>query len=343
MALVFMEGFDLRNGIGFNGWSNGGNGPVSYVAGSLGGYQLYFRTGSPTSENTKTLTKTWNPGTDYAEVVMGFRHLSSSAGTNYLYIQNGVGSVGFCTIRLNTGTGVIEVWNAANNALVASGWRNIVYTGYHYIEIRCKVAGASSEVEVRVDGSPEIATTVYNFGSTNIGRWYWYFNSGGTIGAYIDDLYVVDTTGGAPTNTFLGDCRVETLLPTSDGANTAWTPNSGVTEYTQIDEDSYDVDTTYISDSIPGDKSTFGFSDLSFASGTVYGVQANLMARKDDAGLRQIRPVIRQGGVNYSVGDIDTLSTSYDNYRSLLPLDPTSAVWTPANVNANEYGLELVT
>ena len=43
----------------------------------------------------------------------------------------------------------------------------------------------------------------------------------------IDDLYICDGTGSAPHNTFLGDCRVDTLLPTADGTAQQWTPSTG--------------------------------------------------------------------------------------------------------------------
>jgi hypothetical protein len=338
MALVFMDGFDLTNGYSFRNWLVSQQGSsVAYVGGALGGSALRLQAGTANNDNISFYRVL--PST-YSELVWGVRfYTGNTNGSDIFKFRTSSGTtVGW--IEIDGGTGQLNVYNASST-LVATGFRNVL-NAYHYLEFRVYVNGASGECEVYVDGTVEIATTVSNFGSTNIGQiMHTLTQNGGQL--YLDDVYVVDTTGGAPLDTFLGDSHIETLLPTSDGANTDWTPNSGGTEYTQVDDNPYDGDTTYIYDGTPGNISTFGCADLSFASGTVYAVQPNLMARKDDSGLREIRPVIRQGGVDYSVGTVSALAVSYLLYTSLLPLDPVAATWTAANVNANEYGVELVT
>jgi hypothetical protein len=338
MALVFMDGFDLTNGTSFRNWLISQQGSsTAYVGGALGGSAFRLQAGTANNDNISFYRVL--PST-YSQLVWGVRFYTSSTVQSDIFKFRTSGGTTVGSLRINSATGNLSVYNAAST-LVATGFRNAM-NAYHYLEFRIFVNGASGECEVYLDGTLEIATTVSNFGSTNIGQiMSTLTQSGGQL--YLDDVYVLDTTGGAPLNTFLGDSHIETLLPTSDGANTDWTPNSGGTEYTQVDDNPYDGDTTYIYDNTPGNISTFGCADLSFASGTVYAVQPNLMARKDDSGLREIRPVIRQGGVDYSVGTVVAPAVSYLLYTDILPLDPVGATWTAANVNANEYGVELVT
>lgn len=353
MALVFMESFDLTNGISFRNWSTTGNAidgnSFTYQTGDISGSCFRVRTalrfGQADNGTVAYMYRTLP--TTYSESIIGFRAYFSPwigvlTDSFFRFYDSGLSSIP-AQIVANSTTGVLSVQNGGGTT-IATGITNVL-PGWHYIELRIKINGASGECELNLDGATEIATTVGNFGSTNIGSLLWIaVVRGGSLNAVsFDDIYVLDTTGGAPLNTFLGDSHIYTVLPTSDGANADWTPNSGVTGYTQVDDNPYDGDTTYVSASTPGDISTFGFADLPFASGTVYAIQPNLMARKDDAGLREIRPAIRQGGVDYSVGTVDALSTSYALYTSLLPLDPVAAAWTAANVNANEYGVELVT
>jgi hypothetical protein len=345
MALVFMDGFDLKNGTGFRGWTfEAFEGTQSYVAGDIGGSaQLLSRFGGTFGAAHVDLYKILS--STYSELVWGFRfYVGATANPtqDFCRLLNSAVTVVIASIRFAAG-GVARVVNGSGTT-IGTGTRVVAGTGWHYLELRIKINGAAGECQLYVDGAEDIATTVGDFGSTNLGAIQYYGRWDDGVGnIYVDDVYVLDTTGGAPLNTFLGDSHIETLLPTSDGATLQWTPNTGVTGYTQVDDNPYDGDTTYVYSATPGDISTYGCADLSSVGPTVYAVQPNLMARKDDSGLRQIQPVIRQGGVNYSVGSISTLSTSYALSTSILPLDPLGAAWTSANVNADEFGVSLVT
>lgn len=343
MALLFMDGFDLQNGISTRNWYSSQQGSsVAYVAGALGGSAYRIQAG--TAENDNYYMSQALPST-YAEVVWGFRFNCDILKSDQNFFRFGTSAgTEIAFIRINSITGFLSVYNSSST-LVATGWRPVLANGYHYLEFRLKINGASGECQVMIDGTEEVATTVANFGSTNISQLQIYARAGsaGTRTLYMDDIYALDTTGGAPRNTFLGDCRVEGLLPTSDGATLQWTPNSGAVEYTQIDDNPFTGDTDYVYSSTPNDVSTYGFPDVSGTGPTVYAVQTLLAARKDDTGLRQIQPVIRQGGTDYVVGAAHTLSTSYVVYADLLPQDPVAAEWTAANVNGDEYGVKVIT
>jgi hypothetical protein len=231
-------------------------------------------------------------------------------------------------------------WTLKNlgGTVLGTGTANVGVNVWQYLELKVVVSATVGTVELRLDGatSPDITASGLNTGAVNVNEIVVGFVNAAT---YYDDIYVVDTSGSAPTNTWLGDSRVETLYPSSNGTNTAWT---GV--YTDVDDPAtFDSDTTYISSATPGDLETYGMTNLSVATGTVFAVQTNLIARKDDAGLRTIAPVIRTGGTDYAGTTTATLSSSYLDYTQLYDRqDPVAADWSVTTVNAMEAGVKEV-
>jgi hypothetical protein len=327
MAVVLIEGFDHLTAAEMTakGWSQ----VLSMVTGRFGG--------QATSTNSNALTTKALPST-YSTLFVGFAFQMSAVGTQTFWaIMAGATS----TLQLQLdGSNHIVVKNSSGTT-IATGTTVLNTATWYFIEIKLVVNGASGSVIVNLNGVAEITVTTGNFGSTNVDH-IGYSRPSGTTGqtASFDDIYCVDTTGSSPRNTFLGDVRVATIYPTADGAHTAWTPNSGTTHFTQVDEVQADGDTTYVSDSTPGDIDSYTFGDIDTGA-TVYGVQTNLYARKDDANTRQIAPVIRQSGSD-NVGTTVTLSSSYVDYTQIYNQDPTSSDWTPTTVNADEFGVKEI-
>ena len=66
------------------------------------------------------------------------------------------------------------------------------------------------------------------------------------------------------------------------------------------------------------------------------------IARKDDAGSRSLRAVLKSGATTAN-GATRVLSTSYAVYDAWFEVDPaTGASWTKAGVDAIEAGAEAV-
>lgn len=157
---------------------------------------------------------------------------------------------------------------------------------------------------------------------------------------YIDDLYVCDGQGTA-NNGFLGDCRVDSYLPTADGANTGLTPSSGTTHFSLVDDATPNDDTDYNESATVAAKDTYGFADIVHNPASVFGVQVNLNVKKDDAGFRQVKEVVHSGGTDFP-GTAQALSTSYAYKSAIREVDPaTGAPWTKAGVNSAEFGMEI--
>ena len=139
--------------------------------------------------------------------------------------------------------------------------------------------------------------------------------SGGT--GHFDDLYVVQRNAGLNNLDFLGDLRVESLLPTAGGtyADITWTASAG-TLVQCVDDAAPNSDTDYIA--ADSGKATFAFSDPVTQFGQVAAVQVSQFMRKDDALTRDLRDFIYWGAMaHYFVGPFFTAASSYTYSRTV--------------------------
>jgi hypothetical protein len=334
MTLRVIEGFDyysqaLSTAKGWNAPS-----PVwTITAGRLGGQAA--RLGSNmTVVLTRPLGGTPLSGTTQVFGVALRINTAAPLAARALFF-NANGGIGVDAARK------VNLFNAAQTS-VAVGTTILNLAQWYYLEVKLFLNGASGTGAVHLNGLSEIGTTTANFGTVQTTTMSCQWNTGTSSSADFDDIYILDGAG-ATNNDYLGDCRVETLMPSGDGANQQWTPNSGTAHFSRVNEIPPDGDTSYVFDSNPGDRDTYTFPPLSILTGSVYGVCVNNYARKDDAATRQIAPVIRQGGVNFDgATSTPALSTTYAYYWQTYDQDPNGNNWTIATVNANEYGIKEV-
>ena len=162
--------------------------------------------------------------------------------------------------------------------------------------------------------------------------------SGYAVGA-IDDLYVIDTTG-AQNNTFLGDVRITSLPPTGDGADSGWTPNTGSTHYTQVNESPLDYDTSYVNATAAGQSDTYTFPAVPSINGTIAAVQIRDYAKSDSGGTDKLQGIARVAGTDYlaPAGD-QFIHAVYTGLDSIFELNPATGLpWALAEVNAAQFG-----
>ena len=340
MALIEMEGGDHYGTGQFvqKGWTVNPDGQIAGRVRGLGWKATNSGIGN-------TVAKIFP--SSYSTVYIGFGLaitgglLPSSANKQVCQIYTGPGSQ-VCTI-ITDGSQRLAIQNAAGTT-IATGTTNIALGSWYYIEIALTV-GTSGTAELHLNGlssPPEIPSTVGNFGTVGVGRIGFNRPPNNQSDVNWDDLYVLDNTGPAPLNNFLGDVTVETLYPVGDGAHQAWTPSAAGSHYSLVNEHPPDGDSSYVSDITPGDMDTYTVNSLAALTGTVYGVATNLYVRKDDATARTIAPVIRMAGVDYTGATTVGLTTSYLYYRQLYSQAPSGAAWTIANVNSSEYGIKEV-
>lgn len=326
MAIVFIEGFDHVSaaGLAVKGWSGGFS---SVQPGRFAG-----QCGRPSSSFfTKTLPS------NYPTLTCGFAYRNSVSGSKSM-LDLRVGSTRTVRVQADASNHV-QILNSGGTVIAVGTTAMPTSPTWTYIEVKVTI-GTSGTVEVHLNGnsaSPEITSTVGNFGTSNIDTIALTGVSGQTTD--FDDMYACDTSGTANTS-FLGDVRISTIAPTGAGAHTQFTPNGAADNWDCVDEEPPDDDTTYVSDATVGDIDSYAYGDVD-GGATVYAAQVCTYARKDDAATRQIAPVVRQGGTDY-VGSTVTLGASYQYFTQIYDQDPTSSNWTAANVNGDEFGVKVI-
>ena len=278
-----------------------------------------------------------------ATVTCGFAFYSpaSTAGVfneQFCFYADG-GTVQHILLRYVPGGGAWQV--SRGGTVIATSATGVHPNGtWAYVEIKGSINATTGIVVLRVNGVEVINFTgnTKNGGtSTNIDSFQVRYD-GGNGGQQWDDLYCLNSLG-TTNNDFLGDVRVQTLVPNGPGSNTQLTPSAGA-NWDAVNELPYSA-TDYVSGSTVGNKDTYATSDLP-AGYSVIAVQANATAMKTDAGTRNLKTTIRAGGTDYSDTTAAALTTSDRTISSVRETNPSGSVaWSQASVNAMEIGVEV--
>lgn len=267
------------------------------------------------------------------------------------YFDGGINSPVGCYLRdgttnqvryfMNNSTLAIDLYadevllgSTANGTLSPHTW--------HFIEIKTTIHSSNGSVELRVNGKTELSYSginTQNSGNAYVDNVMWYLKCD-SMYANVDDIYICDDTGDVA-NDFLGDIRVDLLLPDGAGSNTDWTPSTG-SNYQCVDEVGPDGDTTYVATTVSGHYDTYSFGNLSAVSGIVYGLQTLAYARKPDGGNLFLRNVLRPASTNYDGDILHALSETYTYSFEVFPNNPeTASGWTISEINSSEFGIKL--
>lgn len=328
---------------------------AGFAAGRVLGKCFHVNNGADFGSYTWTMARTL-PST-YTSFVTGFAfqmsHVPQLGGTASIFgFWTAAGAL-VLDVRVASDNS-LRLFNGSGSQIATSSPAVLTARGWHYIELKVTINGASGSVAAQVDGASAIGTTTVNIGSTAIefaGPWTT-FSSGSNwdqsieVDLYYDDWYFADQTAGIVAD-FIGDVRVETIYPNAAGTHNDWTPNSGVNHYDRVNEHTTapypDDDITYLSTSTVNNEDTWNYDNLSIVTGTIYGVQTNVYARKEDPLLRQVRALVLSGATLTESGN-HTLATSYTDNTDMWEKNPTGSVqWTVTTVNSAEFGVKLQT
>lgn len=216
---------------------------------------------------------------------------------------------------------------------------------WHWIEgkITFGNAAANSSCELRVDGITVLNLTGRDYNNGSAPTQFRIYAS--DLKTYYDDLIIWNTAGAAPTD-WIGDTRIDTLLPDGDTATVDWTANTG-TDWQAVDDalNTNDDATTYIASQTAAQESRFTLAALSGTSSIVHFVQPwARAARADTVSARTYRTLVLSN-VTEDVGPsvVDPGTTYAWRRGDLLALNPDdTAAWADADVNALEVGVEIV-
>jgi hypothetical protein len=274
-----------------------------------------------------------------------------------------------CTLRVNLdGSIVVYAFNSQSSwtILTTSALLNPNEDNYIELQATCSVYATNklrmfAEVWVNgvSQGSNTIDTTVLVttlvtqtgiFGTDPIPMSPSVFNRVGFLSgvvtngaALFSDFYLNNALGSTNTGTF-GIVEIDAYpLPDGDGSVLQWTPLGGSgTQYSQINVLPAPGDTSYLSSSTPGQRSSFTWQDIVSFSGTVKTVQLSYSARSNDEGLRTFQSTIGSTGTEEQ-GTEFGLPNDYIYFHQCFDLDPATGLpWTVTNFNAKQFGIGLV-
>lgn len=142
-----------------------------------------------------------------------------------------------------------------------------------------------------------------------------------------DDLVIRDDALPVP------DCRIFTLRPTGDVANSGFTPSTGSALYAMLDEQGPDL-TDYISASLAGDYCEMSLGDIPYVPDEIYSVAVRGLASKTDAASRALALGLKTSGGTILNGGETGLPTSAAPIRWQQDVSPdTNAEWTRDEIN----------
>jgi hypothetical protein len=339
MALLFMDSFDHYAAADvLLKWTGGGISTLT-SPGRLGG-----SAGRITNAQSNGLTKGLSAASGTTLVVgFGFRSANFGGSVNFFGVgeatalhaglqANNDGS--FSAVRLSAsalGNPGTVLGTTAPGVISLNTW-------YH-LQVKIVVHDTAGVVEVRLNGAATPVLSVTGVDTRNAATGVatqvvlsYASNAGG--GTDYDDLWVCDTTGAAPWNTYLGDCRVDARFPNGAGSTTGWTPTPAVANYQNVDDPTPNGDTDYNSTLTIGATDTFAVQDVAVPGAPLYGVQVSMSAKKSDAGACTLAPMV--AGVQ---GAAVAPATTYTYATVPYALNPNGNVpWTEAAFNAAEFG-----
>jgi hypothetical protein len=341
MTILFLDGFENYNA----------NADMAGMW-TVGNVNTFLQAGRDASGNSIRL----NLSTDTITHSIG-NHVSGVMGFGFRYNTNPIITDWFAELRETaagehlrlylTSSGNLEVRRVATSLSLVSA-RTLAEDVWNFIEWRWLINDTTGETEVRVNGKSGGWINASGLDTQNGGnafvdavRLKGSENFSGRPYDY-DDFYVLDLTGGAPGNTFLGDCLVETLNPSGAGAEAQWSPSAGV-PFQNVDEATPDGDTTFNSSGVVGDDDRHAMDNLVNVPSTVFAVQVQAAFRNENSGARDVRLKAFDSVTEGQSGDkTPTFDPAYVFEFEVFEDHPTDAnPWSTAEVNAMEAGYRV--
>lgn len=340
MALLFVDGFDHYASADITKkWTTNSQGNIGATAGRRGGGAYVF-------SGAGQLKKTVPTGSSF--VIGCAVQFSATSTTPFVFreiftlLDAGTYQ---CSLMVNA-DGTLSVTRSGSLIVLSGATSTLSLTlgAFHYIEWKVTIADsiAANSCKVRVNGvdwinvttgqdtkaTANTTATQVQFGTVSSASWWF------------DDVYICDQSGST-NNDFLGDVRVDTLLPNGDGNYTSLTPSTGVSHYQLVDESTPNT-SDYNESATATNKDSYQMVNLgALTSQTIYGIQVSGAALKDDAGIRSLKVGARSSSTD-SVSAAQALSTSQLYYSNIHETDPaTSTAWTESGVNAAESLFEV--
>lgn len=226
------------------------------------------------------------------------------------------------------------------------GQNGLRVTEWYYFEMKIDWSGSSGAMTVtcRVNEQEMIVWGPQEGGKDLLAGDPHFASCAFALNANVNDVVISDDYADSADSTidFLGDVRVDCIWPRAAGSNSGWTPLSG-TNYQMVDEHANDRDTTTISAASGGEVDTYLYDSVaSLGLGQIYGLQLNMLAKKDDATAVEISAaIIPNGGALTIDSEAHSVNGSYIDYRKIWERLPgATALPTAAEIDNSEFGVK---
>jgi len=222
---------------------------------------------------------------------------------------------------------------------------------WNFIELKANVHSSSGYTELRLNGNVQGTFSGNTSGSgnaySNLARFGFNFPALATriVDLRFDDVYLLEADSGVGTTDFLGDCRVQTLLPSAAGTTTGMTKTgAAATNWQSVNETVPDTTSTVASNTA-GVYDTYQYPDLATTTNRVVAVAQSFVWQKDDAGVRTATARVRSGATEADFATpVIPLTGSYTVLQQIQETNPvTGLAWTVSDVNAAEIGPKVAT
>lgn len=355
MALVFTDSFDhYATADILKKWTSITAGPGStntISAGNGARGSSCFRMN--TTNQTDNLNLTLDPAPSGATFICGLRFKISTLELDGGTTESSSDVV--CACRLG---GTSHVWFRLLADGTVAAYRSTTLLGtstfalasgtYYFLEFKVTISNTVGVVQFRRDGVLDATLNLTNQ-DTNNGAGTDTWNgltlgpinvAGVTTNTDWDDLYLLDGSGSY-NNDFLSDVRVDTIVPTAEGTTINGTPSTGTDNSALVDDATANGDTDYVTFAAVADKDTYVLANHPVGGSAIYGMQINMWARKEDAGVVGVKSIWRTGGSEYD-GSEKVPPLTYRNLRQVYdrsPVDGTTAI-TTTEIDGAELGFK---
>lgn len=216
---------------------------------------------------------------------------------------------------------------------------------WHSLLIHVKLDAAAGFVRLYADGN--LGTPVASFtGNTDptaaatADRFYLRLQGG--TNARLANLVAMDPTDatGVVDENKLLNLGIKGLAPDADGTYSAWTPDTGVVGYTQIDEAPPD-DADFVEASAVGQRSTFSMSTVGTPSSVLAAKWCSRIRRQGTVAGSQVQITRRLSATDYDEAAVAAPGAGY--VFDLWDQKPGGGDWTASDLDSTEFGVVSAT
>lgn len=246
----------------------------------------------------------------------------------------------------NNGSGLPR-WKLMRGATLIATSPAFALSQWFFFEFKVDVltSGATyelrqNEVSILSGSGANLANSGAN-GADSIG---WGYQASGTM--QVDDVYILDTTGSSPQNTFLGDVVAVHVLPAAEGHQNDFTPSTGTNNAALVDDPETAASSAdYNSSDTNAQEDYYTFANMPATGlGTIYGIRISGSWAMASTGSRVARYRYWDGATEFTLGNnVSAATTSLVELPQISQVNPNTGVaWTKTEIDNAEFGVEVV-